>query len=475
MKFNYFVHICNAKTKVMKKYILVIVILLAIVVGANAQKYVFLFIGDGMGQADVDLYEAYLAEKEGKSGFVKSTISKFPFLSMCSTVCKDRRITDSGAAGSAIACGQKFNVGEIAYSETGEQPKSIAKVAKEKGLKVGIISTAPMNHATPASFYANQPTRKNYYQIGLQLSESNFDFFGGGGLLKQTGNKKDEKDLMTIYQEAGYLTFTSLKGISSLKSHNSKVIFTNETLERDASMPYYIDREGSAGNSLAEIVETATAYLDNPKGFFMMVEGGKIDYAAHDNDAGTVIGEMEDFDKAIEVAYNFYLQHKNETLIIITADHETGGVSLGIADNGYESDFGVLSKQKMSMSKFGTIIKKQTKNEESVSMKDYMDMASKYFMGIDMDFSSEEQALLNDAYAAVNAKSNRAKDEAKSKYNGNNPMAYAFCQIMNRRASVGFSTNAHTCAKVPVYAVGTTTPIYDNTEIFGVIKSFIEK
>ena len=457
------------------KKLIIIAILLAVTTFVNAQKYVFLFIGDGMGQSDVDLYEAYLAEKDGKEGFVQSNISKIPLLSMCTTHCKNRRITDSGAAGSAIACGQKFNVGEIAYSETGNQPKSIAKVAKEKGMKVGIISTAPMNHATPASFYANQPTRKNYYQIGLQLAESNFDFFGGGGLLKQTGNKKDEKDLMTIYQESGYLTFTSLKAIASMKSHNNKVIFTNETIDRDASIPYKIDREDAPNNSLAEIVETAIIHLDNPKGFFMMVEGGKIDYAAHDNDAGSIIGEMEDFDNAIAEAYKFYLQHKNETMIIITADHETGGVSLGIADNGYESDFGILSKQKMSMSKFGTIIKKQTKNEDNVSLKEYTDLASKYFMGIEMDFSADEQAILNEAYAAINAKSNRAKDEAKSKYNGNNPMAYAFCQIMNRRASVGFTTNAHTCAKVPVYAVGTTTPILDNTEIFGVIKSFIEK
>ncbi|MBQ2542683.1 MAG: alkaline phosphatase [Bacteroidales bacterium] len=456
------------------KKLIIIAILLAVTTFVNAQKYVFLFIGDGMGQSDVDLYEAYLAEKDGKEGFVQSNISKIPLLSMCTTHCKNRRITDSGAAGSAIACGQKFNVGEIAYSETENQPKSIAKVAKEKGMKVGIISTAPMNHATPASFYANQPTRKNYYQIGLQLAESNFDFFGGGGLLKQTGNKKDEKDLMTIYQESGYLTFTSLKAIASMKSHNNKVIFTNETLDRDASIPYKIDREDAPNNSLAEIVETAIIHLDNPKGFFMMVEGGKIDYAAHDNDAGSIIGEMEDFDNAIAEAYKFYLQHKNETMIIITADHETGGVSLGIADNGYESDFGILSKQKMSMSKFGTIIKKQTKNEDNVSLKEYTDLASKYFMGIEMDFSADEQAILNEAYAAINAKSNRAKDEAKSKYNGNNPMAYAFCQIMNRRASVGFTTNAHTCAKVPVYAVGTTTPILDNTEIFGVIKSFIE-
>ena len=127
----------------MRKYLVIIAILLISISFADAQKYVFLFIGDGMGQADIDLYEAFLAEKDGKDGFVQSSISKIPLLSMCSTVCKNRRITDSGAAGSAIACGQKFNVGEISYSEEGSQPKSIAKFAKEKGMKVGIVTTTP--------------------------------------------------------------------------------------------------------------------------------------------------------------------------------------------------------------------------------------------------------------------------------------------------------------------------------------------
>ena len=452
-----------------------LIIILLFCVSVSAQKYVFLFIGDGMGQADIDLYEAYLAEKDGKSGFVQSNISKLPLLSMCSTVCKNRRITDSGAAGSAIACGQKFNAGEISFSESGTKPKSIAKFAKEKGLKVGIISTAPMNHATPASFYANQQSRKSYYQIGLQLAESQFDFFGGGGLYHQTGKKKEDKDLMTIYQEAGYLTFSSLKAIAALPQHNSKIIFTNETLERDASMPYAIDREDSPNSSLAEIVETAINYLDNPKGFFIMCEGGKIDYAAHDNDAGALVGEMEDFDNAIAKAYDFYLKHKDETAIIITADHETGGVSLGIAENEYESDYGILVKQKMSMYKFSGILKKLSKNDKEFTMKEYTELASKYFMGIEMNLSGTDVEVLNEAFAAVNAKSNRAKEEAKETYDGYNPMAYAFSNIMNSKASVGFSTNAHTCAKVPVYSLGITKPILDNTEFFGAIKEFIEK
>ncbi len=455
--------------------VIAMVIILLTIEFVNAQKYVFLFIGDGMGQTSIDLYESYLAEINNEKGYKQSNITKLPLLSMCSTVAQNSRITDSGASGSAIACGQKFNLSEISYSEDENQPKSIAKYAKEKGLKVGIISTQSLNHATPAAFYANQKSRKNYYPIGLQLTESNFDFFGGGGFYHHSGRKKEDKDLTTIYQESGYLTFSSLKAISSLPNKNIKVIFTNETLERDCSMPYAIDRVDSPNSSLAEIVETAISHLDNPNGFFMMVEGGKIDAAAHENDARAIIGEMEDFDNAIAKAYEFYLQHKDETAIIVTADHETSGIALGIKQHGKDSNIGILKKQKMSMYKFSNILRKLSKNDKVFTLKEYHNMASEYFMGVEMEFSADESVVLNDAYNAVNATSNRAIEEAREAYEGYNPMAYAYNRIMNMRASVGFSTNDHTSARVPIYAVGITKPILDNTEFYNVIKSFIDK
>ncbi|MCF0206319.1 MAG: alkaline phosphatase, partial [Bacteroidales bacterium] len=269
--------------------------------------------------------------------------------------------------------------------------------------------------------------------------------------------------------------FSSLAEIDKLPNKDTKVIFTNPTLEKDASMPYNIDRSLSENSHLFEIVETAINFLDNPNGFFIMCEGGKIDFASHDNDAGALIGEMEDFDKAIAKAYEFYLAHKDETAIIVTADHETGGLSLGIGQNGYDSDLAVLAKQKMSKLRFSMTLKKLCKNDKEYSMKEYHDMASKYFLGIDTEFNARESEVLNEAFAATNAKSSRAKEESREKYNGYHPMAVAYSRVMNMRASVGFSTGSHTSAKVPVYAVGITTPIYDNTEFFNAIKSFIEK
>lgn len=460
----------NGKAKIL--FLLVVLFLSTTVF---SQKYIFLFIGDGMGQPCVDLYEAYLAAENSDTGFVSSNISRLPLLSFATTNCKNSLITDSGAAGSAIACGQKFNFGEISFSDSEKQPQSIAKFAKSQGLKIGIISTVSLNHATPAAFYANCKSRKNYYDIGLQLANSNFDFFGGGGFYHQTGRKKDSKDLYTIFQEAGYLTFSSLKAISTTADKSQKVIFTNETLERDASMPYEKDRTDGPSNSLAEILQTAIEHLDNEKGFFIMVEGGKIDEALHDNDAGALLGEMEDFDNAVATAYNFYLKHKGETAIIVTADHETGGLALGTTANQYNSNPGILVKQKMSMLKFSNILKKLSKNDKEFTIKEYQKMAFTYFMGVDTDFSSAENDILTQAYLAVSAKTPRAIEEAKETYEGYNPIAYAFSKIMNERAGVGFSTNAHTFARVPVYALGISTPIKDNTEFFNAIKNFIEK
>lgn len=462
------------KYTVFLKYLSFTFLFVALFFNASAQKYVFLFIGDGMGEASVNLYESYLADSKKELGYCDCIFNQIPLISMCGTQCKNRQITDSGAAGSAIACGQKFDVAQISYAE-GSKPKSIAKYAKEQGMKVGIITTTPLNHATPAAFYANQITRNDYYEIGLQLVDSDFDFFGGGGFIHQTGRDKDEKDLMAIYQESGYITLNSLKAIESFSNHEPKVIFTNPTLERDASMPFAIDYEEGKGVQLSDIVETGINYIDNPNGFFMMVEGGKIDYAAHDNDAATLVREIEEFEKAIKKAYDFYLSHKDETLIIITADHETGGVSLGYRPNGYESHFGVLKMQKMSQSKFSQFLKKQSKSDDVMSVKEYTNLANKFFYSTHLEFADYQYEILRNAYNAMTEKSNKKRREAKSQYDGYNPMAVAYCRIMNAEASVGFSTSSHTCAKVPVFAVGVTTPITDNTGFYNVIKEFIDK
>jgi alkaline phosphatase len=147
-------------------------------------KYVFLFIGDGMGLAQVNLTEAYLAAIKNEIGFEHLNFTKFPQVGLASTYANNAMITCSAAAGTALATGHKTNIGRISMDPTGSEPyESIATKAKKAGYKVGIVTSTSIDHATPSAFYAHQPDRSMYFAIGVQLTQSQFDFFAGGGFL----------------------------------------------------------------------------------------------------------------------------------------------------------------------------------------------------------------------------------------------------------------------------------------------------
>lgn len=417
-------------------------------------KYIFLFIGDGMGSTHVALTEAYKANINGQIGFEKLTMTNFPAFGQCKTYCKNRQITDSGAAGSAIACGEKAMVETISYYENTENnnTKSIAKIAHENGLKVGILTTVSIDHATPAAFYAISKNRSSYYEIGLQLPENDFDFFGGGGFYYPNGKTVNEKSLTSIAQESGYKIYNELKDISK---EDEKVVFINPVLLPEGEMPYAIDRENYGGANLADIVKSGINFLENPDGFFMMVEGGKIDWASHENDAATIINEIIDFDNAIAEAYKFYLNHPDETLIIVTADHETGGISMGIGANYYESNFAILNDQKCSQSYLASLISSYKKNTANYQLQDIFNIVERDFYQTSIEFTEAELKLINNAfdYYFYN-KTNLTGGELYNLYGGYNPISITFTNILNNRASVGFSSRSHTGADVPVYSVG---------------------
>lgn len=434
-------------------------------------KYVFLFIGDGMGNSHVNLTEAYNKSINDELGFEPLTMTQFPVHGQCYTHCKNRLITDSGAAGSAIACGEKANNSVISYWDDileEESPLSIAEIAKFNNFKVGIISTVSIDHATPACFYAESESRKKYYKIGKQLPESDFDFFGGGGFKYPIGRDDDKENLYDIVAEYGYFRTSSLSDISK---EDNKVFFVNETILSDAEMPYAIDQKYYQTNSLPEIVQSAISYLDNDRGFFMMVEAGKIDWAAHENDAATIIHEVKDFDNSIAVAYDFYLEHPDETLIIVTADHETGGVTLGVGINGYKSNLSVLKNQKSSVAYFSTLLKKYKKaTDKKYKLDEVIDLANKEFFIEPIDFTDKELQEIELACKYYFKKKSKLSDEdLYIKYGDYNAVAEVFVKILNDRASIGFATWSHTAATVPVYSIGVGAEAFsgyiDNTEI----------
>ncbi|OFY24858.1 MAG: hypothetical protein A2X02_03945 [Bacteroidetes bacterium GWF2_29_10] len=300
----------------------------------NNIKYFFFFIGDGMGINQVYTANDYLKTKNDSIMFMH-----FPFKGIVNTSCKQKnKITDSGAAGTALACGKKTYFGFIGKDSI-DNFVSIADTLKSLNKKIGIITSVSINHATPACFYGKQNSRKNYDDLMSDLMKSDFDYFASGGILTNTKSFDYYYDTLlknkyTIIQSKDFITDNKNEKLFIIDKNIRKKNYSIEKqyAEDKESFPYTIDMPEYNG-LLATYTEKAYNHLDNKNGFFIMVEGGKIDWACHSNDIKTAIYEIKAFDLAIEKAYNFYLKHPNETMIIITSDHETGGYSRGFGDN----------------------------------------------------------------------------------------------------------------------------------------------
>ncbi|WP_373798738.1 alkaline phosphatase, partial [Bacteroides heparinolyticus] len=310
-------------------YVLLFALLTSGMTYAQQAKYVFYFIGDGMGVNQVNGTEMYLAELEGRIGIKPLLFTTFPVAGMATTFSATNSVTDSSAAGTALSTGEKTYNGAIGMDDNKNVLQTVAEKAKKAGKKVGVTTSVSVDHATPAAFYAHQPNRSMYYEIALDLPKAGFDFYAGGGFLKPTttADKKEAPSIFPIFEENGYTIARGLDEYRSKAAKADKMILIQKEGAEPSCLPYAIDRkEGDL--TLAEITESAISFLTKgkDKGFFLMVEGGKIDWACHSNDPATTFNEVVDMDNAVRVAYDFYKKHPKETLIVITADHETGGL-----------------------------------------------------------------------------------------------------------------------------------------------------
>jgi len=432
-------------------------------------KYCFLFIGDGMGVAQVNLTEAYLAAVNNEKGFHQLSFTQFSHAGLVSTFANNRFITCSAAAGTAFATGYKTNINRISTDSTGQVPfKSIAAICKENGMKVGILTSVSIDHATPAVFYAHQHSRNNYFEIGIDLANSDFDFFGGGGLKSPSGEINGvEVAVYQLAQKNGFKYVNTRDDLMSLQPGNEKVFAVYPELLESAAMPYVIDEP--SGPTLADFTSKAIELLDNENGFFMMVEGGKIDWACHSNDAPTSIHETIAFDEAVQEALKFYKKHPNETLIIVTADHETGGMALGANKTKYESYFQYLQYQKVSHDKFNSIVadfQKTLTDDFEKDLNNLLDLVGKYYgLGKEIPLTEEEKSKLWFAF-----EKSVEKSKIEQKLHGDYQADYTFpINLISEKAGVGWTTYSHTGINIPIYAIGPGAELYsgviDNTDI----------
>ncbi|MBQ6754269.1 MAG: alkaline phosphatase [Bacteroidales bacterium] len=281
-------------------------------VKAQQAKNVIILIGDGTGLTQ--LYSAY----EANNRFLN--IYTMPHTALSITNCTDRRVTDSGAGGTAIACGEKTYYRAIGVDKDTIPIPSMLEICKQMGKKTGIIVSCDLAHATPGSFIAHVKDREMYEQIAEYYLGGKCDIFLGGGK-KRFDNRADKRDLTKELRQLGYEVVYNESELLSSKTDRIAGFFA------DKHLPLYKER----GKIMQTALETTiNRFKDNPEGFFIMLEGSQIDMQAHDNHFSEMIDEALDFDACVGIALDFARRDKN-TLVVITADHETGGLTLPVA------------------------------------------------------------------------------------------------------------------------------------------------
>ena len=452
----------------MKKFLFAFALLAVLILPTQAQqpKYVFYFIGDGMGVNQVLGTEMYQSELKGEIGVTPLLFTQFPYATVAHTFSASNGVTDSAAAGTALATGNKTKNGAIGVDKDMAEVSSVAVWAKNNGYKVGVSTSVSIDHATPASFYAHENSRNNSYQIGLDLIESNFDFYAGSDFVNPNNkNAKDGKTYESLYDLTAKAGYTLARGYKDYQKKAKKaqkmILFQSEaaSAKDNGSIPYAIDRQ-KGDMTLSEITRAGINFLskNNEKGFFLMVEGGKIDWACHSNDGATALTEVQDFDNAIKVAYEFYEQHPEETLIVITADHETGGLSLGTGS--YDLNLQALKEQKVSENGFTSILnglRKKYKNQVSWEVVKQALKDNFGFWG-NVKLNEKQEARLKAVYDKTFG--NQPVDLEKSEYLQNEPLAGEAKRTLNSIARIGWNSGGHSAGFVPVFAIGANAHLF---------------
>ncbi len=467
----------------------------------KAPKYVFLFIGDGMSypqfqsasdylgaMADPDYAKAQpsLDDNQGAilDGPVALNFMGFDVAGSAVTYDSNSFAPDSASTATSIATGYKTYSGSINVDETATKTYETIteKVHDQLGMKVGVISSVNLNHATPAAFYAHQASRSSYYEIGLELIESGFEYFAGGGLLKPTGSDKDKEDLYALAQKAGYNVVKTQAEAEKVTS--GPVILIDQYLADSDAMAYELDRTDAMW-SLADYVEKGIQVLDNDKGFFMMCEGGKIDWACHANDAASTIHDTLALADAVQVAIDFAKDHADETLILVTGDHETGGLTIGFAGTDYDTYLSQLNGQKISYAKFDSdYVAKYKENKSSfdtvlADIQQLFGLKVKGEAGDRLVLTDYELGLLKTAYEkSVNEKATGMAGQAEYvAYGTYEPLSVTITHILNNKSGVSFTSYSHTGLPVAVFADGVNADqfagYFDNTDIYDKLASML--
>ncbi len=424
-------------------------------------KYVFFFIGDGMGINTVHGTQLY--NRATGNGPENVNFLHFPVRTFVTTFSATSLVTDSAAGGTALATGSKANDYTIGVNPDLAEVTNISEWVKDMGYGVGVATSVALNHATPAAFYAHAENRDFYTEIIDDFIACNVDFLAGGGMYaEKKGPTEDEMEKKVA--ESG---ITVMRGAEMENSEDVDGRLMCMSGVKQGALEYAIDqKEGDTG--LSDFVDAGLEYLVEhygDKGFFFMIEGGKIDYATHGNDAVGAFHEVNDFAAAIDKAVEFYNAHPEETLIVVSSDHDTGGMVLGTKN--YKIDLAKLSWQKESEDaltrKFRSQFKDKAPEWEEVKtfLSDNLGLWS--HVKVDKDFEDRLRE-------SVEEMAKQGGDSGvENLYSVNSKIVYDAVIYLAAKAGVNWTSSAHSGAPVGLFVMGPKAELFnactDNTDI----------
>lgn len=460
-------------------------------------KYVFMFIGDGMSYPQFQAASDYLgavADQDNDDildGNKPLNFMNFPVAGSAVTYDSTSFCPDSASTATSLSTGHKTYSGTINMDETMTvKYETIAEKLHDKGYDIGVVSSVNLNHATPAAFYCHQPSRSNYYAIGEEMVASDFDYFAGGALLDPQGKEGDQESIYDKAEKAGYKVVKTQAEAEKVSAKDEKVVIIGEKLADSDSISYENDR-ASGEWALADYVSKGIEVLsDNDKGFFMMVEGGKIDWACHANDAGSTINDTIALADAVEEAVAFAKKHPDDTLILVTGDHETGGLTIGYAGTDYNTYLTNLSNQKISYAQFDEQYVEDYKANKTPFNKAMEDVKKEFGLMLpgDADAAKNPNLVLTDyevdklktAYQkTLNMKDGEKLSQSEYVlYGSYEPFSVTVTHILNNKSGINFASYAHTGLPVPVFAKGLGSSdfegYYDNTDIYDKMAALLQ-
>lgn len=409
----------------------------------DAPKNIIFMIGDGMGPAFTTAYRYY--HDDPKTEEIEPTIFDSILVGMAKTYPDDvTYVTDSAASATALSTGMKSYNGAIAV-DTDKQPiKTMLEMAKEEGMTTGLVATSQINHATPASFAAHNESRRNYDAIANDYIDNKVDdqlpvdlLLGGGVRYFE----RDDRNLVDEFKQQGYQYITDFKQLPALQTLPALGLFA------DKAFPFALDENPTRLEQMTNKALSLLQRQDN--GFFVMIEGSQIDWCGHANDIACAMAEVSDFAKSVELA-KAYVDGHPDTLLVVTADHSTGGLTLG-ANGQYQWDTEVIKGVH------------KTAWPLAMSLAQSNDMIATWNESVDWPLSKEQGRKL--AYAKL------SEEPAKTLYK-------EVKAIINDKSYTGWTTKGHTAVDVQVFAYGKGSEQFvgsqNNTDIAKKLISFIQ-